>query len=60
MTELNTATALSPTALTALTTIRNLRKLTQESGTKTTRAQGDILRALNSVDIGAVANALAE
>ena len=50
---------LSKTAQDALTTILNLRRLTQESGTATTRAQNDILRALNSADIAAVANALA-
>jgi hypothetical protein len=57
MTEKN---ALSPTAEKALQTIRNLRRLTKESGTITTRAQNDVLRALNSTDIAAVANALAE
>jgi len=50
---------LSATAERALTTIRNLRRLTKESGTITTRAQNDVLRALNSQDISAVANALA-
>jgi hypothetical protein len=49
----------SPAAEKALTTIRNLRRLTRESGTITTRAQNDVLRALNSSDIAAVANALA-
>jgi hypothetical protein len=44
----------------ALTTILNLRRLTRETGTITTRAQNDVLRALSSVDIAAVANALAE
>lgn len=43
----------------ALTTIRNLRRLTKETGTITTRAQNDVLRALGSFDIAAVANALA-
>ena len=43
----------------ALTTILNLRRLTKESGTITTRAQNDVLRALSSTDIAAVANALA-
>ena len=42
----------------ALNTILNLRKLTAESGTRTTRAQNDILRSLNSQNIAAVANAL--
>jgi hypothetical protein len=45
---------------TALTTILNLRRLTAETGTRTTRAQNDILRALASTDLAAVANALAE
>jgi hypothetical protein len=53
-------TELSPAAQKALATIINLRKLTRETGTITTRAQNDILRALNSSDIAAVANALAE
>lgn len=44
----------------ALTTILNLRKLTRETGTITTRSQNDVLRALNSADIAAVANALAQ
>ena len=48
-------TTLSPAAQTALTTILNLRKLTKATGTITTRAQNDILRALTSMDIGAVA-----
>jgi hypothetical protein len=51
---------LSLAAQTALTTIRNLRRLSKETGTITTRAQNDILRALNSTDIAAVANALAQ
>jgi hypothetical protein len=51
---------LTPTQQKALTTILNLRKLTKDTGTFTTRAQNDCLRALNSVDIAAVANALAE
>ena len=55
---------MSTEALTAsqqrgLTTVLNLRKLTKESGTITTRAQNDVLRALSSTDIAAVANALA-
>ncbi len=52
--------ALSPTAQEALTTILNLRRLTKETGTISTRAQNDILRALNSTDLAAVANAIAE
>ncbi|HEY1659970.1 MAG TPA: hypothetical protein VGG14_16575 [Candidatus Sulfotelmatobacter sp.] len=56
---MTTTTTLTPTAQKALLTIRNLRKLTKESGTITTRAQNDVLRALNSQDISAVANALA-
>jgi hypothetical protein len=44
---------------TALNTILNLRRLTAETGTRTTRAQNDVLRALDSVDLAAVANALA-
>ena len=43
----------------AVETIRNLRKLTRETGTATTKTQNDILRALSSVDLAAVANALA-
>jgi hypothetical protein len=56
MTETNAA--LSPAAQTALTTIRNLRRLTEKTGTRTTRAQNDILQSLNSTDLAAVANAL--
>ncbi len=48
------------TQQTAVTTILNLRKLTKTTGTFTTRAQNDILRALDSKDLSAVANALAE
>ncbi|HKV76719.1 MAG TPA: hypothetical protein VJP02_01175 [Candidatus Sulfotelmatobacter sp.] len=44
----------------ALTTIRNLRKLTKETGTITSRAQNDVLRALTSSDLAAVANELAK
>lgn len=44
----------------ALDTILNLRRLTKETGTITTRAQNDVLRALDSRDIAAVANALAK
>jgi hypothetical protein len=43
-----------------LDTILNLRRLTRETGTITTRAQNDILRKLSSEDIAAVANALAK
>jgi hypothetical protein len=56
---MTTTETLSPVAQKALTTIRNLRRLTKESGTITTRAQNDVLRALNSQDIAAVANVLA-
>jgi hypothetical protein len=59
--EMNMTTeTLSPSAQQALTTILNLRKLTRETGTITTRAQNDVLRALNSVDLADVANALAK
>ncbi len=51
---------LTSTQQKALTTILNLRKLTKDTGTITTRAQNDVLRALSSTDISAVANALAE
>jgi hypothetical protein len=51
---------LTPSQQKALTTIRNLRRLTKDTGTITTRAQNDVLRALSSTDISAVANALAE
>jgi hypothetical protein len=44
----------------AFTTIINLRRLTRETGTFTTKAQNEVLRALNSEDIAAVANALAQ
>lgn len=60
MTQTAQTPTMSPAAKTALETIRNLRKLTKETGTITTRAQNDVLRALNSTDIAAVANALAE
>ena len=53
-------TTLTPSQRDAFTTILNLRKLTRETGTITTRAQNDVLRALNSTDLAAVANALAE
>jgi hypothetical protein len=60
MTQTTTAQPrLTDTAQTALTTILNLRTLTKETGTITTRAQNDVLRALNSADIASVANALA-
>lgn len=55
-----TRTDLTPEQQQALTTILNLRKLTKESGTITTRAQNDVLRALSSADIAALANALAQ
>lgn len=48
------------TARQAYQTIVNLRKLTKETGTATTRAQNDILRGLNSIDLASVANALAQ
>jgi hypothetical protein len=51
---------LTATQQTAVTTMLNLRKLTKTTGTFTTRAQNDILRALDSKDLSAVANALAE
>jgi hypothetical protein len=54
-----TAIELTPSQQKAFTTILNLRKLTRETQTITTRAQNDVLRALNSTDIAAVANALA-
>ena len=57
---MNNTETLSPAAQRALTTIRNLRRLTKETGTITTRAQNDVLRALSSSDIAAVANELAE
>jgi len=50
---------LSPDAKFAYETILNLRKLTKETGTISTRAQNDVLRALNSTDLASVANALA-
>ena len=53
-------TKLSPAAQHALTTILNLRRLTEKTRTRTTRAQNDVLQALNSMDIAAVANALQE
>jgi hypothetical protein len=55
-----TKTELTPAQQTALTTILNLRRLTEETGTRTTRGQNDILRALDSIDLAAVANALAK
>lgn len=58
--ETMTRTELTPTQQKALSTILNLRKLTKETGTITTRAQNDILRALPSVDLAAVANELAK
>ena len=53
-------TTLTPSQRDAFTTIMNLRKLTCETGTITTRAQNDVLRALSSTDLAAVANALAQ
>ena len=55
-----TVTPLTPSQEQAYSTIINLRKLTEETGTRTTKAQNDILRALNSLDLAAVANALAQ
>lgn len=49
---------MTPTAKQACQTIVNLRKLTKETVTATTRAQNDMLRALNSIDLAAVANEL--
>ena len=51
---------LSPAAQEALTTILNLRWLTKNTGTRTTRAQNDVLQSLSSTDLAAVANALAK
>jgi hypothetical protein len=53
-------TVLTPQQTAAVQTILNLRRLTRETGTRTTRAQNDILQALSSVDVSAVANALAK
>ena len=52
--------ALTEAQTQALTTILNLRRLTKDTGTRTTRAQNDVLRALDSADLAAIANALAE
>jgi len=60
MTQAQTHEQMSETARQALATIRNLRRLTEETGTRTTRAQNDVLRALPSRDLAAVANALAQ
>ena len=57
---MTTTTKLTPTAQKALATIRNLRKLSEETGCISTRAQHDVLRKLNSEDFAAVADALAE
>lgn len=51
---------LTATALKALQTIRNLRRLTRETGTATTKCQNDILRSLSSTDLANVANELAK
>jgi len=56
---MNDTIELTETQRKALTTVLNLRKLTEVTGTRTTKAQNDVLRSLNSVDIAAVANALA-
>ena len=58
--ELRLTHALTPTQPNALTSILDLRRLMRETGTITTKAQNDILRCLNSADLAAVANALAE
>jgi hypothetical protein len=55
---MDTTTELTAAQQTALNTILNLRRLTAETGTKTTRAQNDTLQSLNSTDLAAVANAL--
>lgn len=57
---MKSTTELTPTQQKAFDTIINLRTLTRDTGTITTRAQNDVLRALNSIDIAAVANRLAE
>jgi hypothetical protein len=44
----------------ALATTRNLRKLSEETGCISTRAQHDVLRKLDSEDFAAVADALVE
>ncbi len=54
-----TTNTLTPSQDQAYQTILNLRKLTRETGTITTKAQNDILRALDSADLAAIANALA-
>jgi hypothetical protein len=58
-TNMTTPTTLTATAEKALATIRNLRKLSRETGCISTRAQHDVLRKLNSEDFAAVADALA-
>ena len=54
-----TQSELTPAQEQALETILNLRTLTRDIGTFTTRAQNAVLRALNETDLAAVANALA-
>ena len=50
---------LTPTQQQALHTILNLRKLTRDTGTFTTRAQNSVLRSLSDADLAAVASVLA-
>lgn len=59
-TNMEPKTELTAAQQTALSTILNLRRLTEQTGTRTTKAQNDCLRALNSIDLAAVANALAQ
>lgn len=54
-----TTTELTPAQKQAHQTILNLRKLTRDTGTITTKAQNAVLRALNDADLAAIANALA-
>lgn len=44
----------------AFESVVNLRRLTKETGTKTTRAQNAILQTLNDADLVVVANALSK
>ena len=55
----NVTELLTPNQQHALITILNLRKLTKETGTISTRAQNDVLRKLSSEDLAVIANALA-
>jgi hypothetical protein len=54
-----TETKLTPKQQEVITTIRNLRKLTAETGTATTRTVNELLRSLPSSDLCIVANCLA-